>query len=137
MTWAWSVVPLWSQAKLVEGTMPAVFGRDAGGSGDVRISATLWPVANREKGEYLGLTVAVLEPTGNYSNQRILNIGDNRRKVALLAGWSTPMTESLRLELIPEISLYGANTDHLGGRRRTQDAAAALTGYLRWRVATQ
>jgi hypothetical protein len=79
MTWAWSVVPLWSQAKLVEGTMPAVFGRDAGGSGDVRISATLWPVANREKGEYLGLTVAVLEPTGNYSNQRILNIGDNRR----------------------------------------------------------
>ena len=137
MPWAWSVVPLWSKARLAEGTMPAVFGQDAGGSGDVRLSATLWPVADRERGEYLGLTVAWFEPTGNYSNQRILNIGDNRRKLAFVAGWSTPLTNSLRLELIPELAFYGANNNYLGGRRRTQDEALALTSYLRWRAALQ
>ena len=137
MIWAWSVTPLWSTAKLAEGTMPSAFGRDAGGSGDVRLSATLWPVADVQRGEYVGLTVAWFEPTGNYSNQRVLNIGENRRKLALLAGWSTPVTKNLRLEIIPELAIYGANSDYLGGRRRTQDNTLALTSYLRWRMATQ
>ena len=137
MPWAWSVVPLWSKARLAEGIMPAVFGQDAGGSGDLRLSATLWPVADRERGHYLGLTVAIFEPTGNYSNQRILNIGDNRRKLAIVAGWSSPLTNTLRLELIPELAFYGTNNDYLGSRRRTQDETLALTSYLRWSTALQ
>lgn len=136
-TWAWSVTPLWSSARLAEGLMPAAFGREAAGSGDVRLSATLWPLADRERGEYLGFTLAWFEPTGNYSNQRILNIGENRRKLSLVAGWSMPLASALRLELIPELTLYGTNTDYLAGRARKQDATLALTSYLRWHVAPQ
>lgn len=104
-------------------------------AGDVRLSATLWPVADALRGEYLGLTLAWFEPTGNYSNQRVLNIGENRRKLALLAGWSTPVTKTLRLEVIPELAIHGANTACLGRRRRTQDGTLALTSYLRWQLA--
>jgi len=137
MTWAWSVTPLWSTAHLAAGTLPAAFGRDAGGSGDMRLAATLWPVADAQRGEYLGLSVAWFQPSGNYSNRRILNIGENRSKLVLLAGWSTALTQSLRLELIPELAFFGDNSDYLVGRLRKQDETLAVTGYLRWRAAPQ
>ncbi|WP_028995269.1 transporter [Azonexus hydrophilus] len=136
-TWAWSVTPLWSKAQLTEGTMPAVFGREARGAGDVRLSTTIWPLADRERGEYLGITLAWFEPTGHYSNRRVLNIGENRRKLSIAAGWSTPLASTLRLELIPELTFHGTNKDYLVGRERKQDVSVALTGYLRWRVAQQ
>ncbi|MCX8017323.1 MAG: transporter, partial [Rhodocyclaceae bacterium] len=136
-TWAWSVTPLWSSAQLAAGTMPPAFGQTASGAGDVRFSVTFWPVADRARGEFVGLSLAWFEPTGAYSNQRILNIGENRRKLSLLAGWSRPLTASLRLELIPELTFHAANADYLGGRRREQEATLALTGYLRWRPAAQ
>lgn len=103
----------------------------------MRLSATLWPLADRERGEYLGFTLVWFEPTGNYSNQRILNIGENRRKLSLVAGWSTPLASALRLELIPELTFHSTNKDYLGSRARKQDATIALTGYLRWRIAPQ
>ena len=140
MRWAWSVMPSWSTAQLAEGGMPVTFGRNAAGSADVRLSATLWPVADLRGGgggENRSLTVAWFEPTGNYSNQRVLNIGENRRKLAFLAGWSAPMTQSLRLEVVPELAFYGDNHDYLNGKIRTQDNTLALTSYLRLHLAPQ
>lgn len=137
LTWAWSLTPSWSQAKLTEGVMPAIFGREARGAGDIRLSATFWPMADRERNEYFGISLAWFEPTGDYSNRRVLNIGENRRKLSLLAGWSTPVTSTLRLELIPELTYHGINDDYLVGRQRKQKATLALTGYLRWRATAQ
>ncbi len=44
MTWAWSVMTQRASAKLAAGTMPVTFGRNAEGTADLRLSATLWPV---------------------------------------------------------------------------------------------
>ena len=140
MTWAWSVMPLWSTARLAEGSMPLTFGHNAAGSGDVRLSATLWTAADLPAGgggRYRSLTIAWFEPTGNYSNQRVLNIGENRRKLALLAGWSAPMKQNLRLEVVPELAFYGGNSDYLKGKKRTQEYTLALTSYLRLRLSPQ
>jgi hypothetical protein len=133
--WAWAITPTWANAELTTGTMPAAFGQKASGIGDLRASATWWPVVDRANGRYLGLTAAWLEPIGSYNNRRVLNIGENRRRFALSAAWSAPVSQNLRLELIPEAAFYRANDDYLGGSRRTQDNSYALTAYLRWHVA--
>ncbi len=128
-----AVLP-WSQSSVGPALLAGAIGREARGTGDLRLGATGWLLANRESGEYFGVTGLLFLPTGDYSRQQVLNTGENRYKVTLNAGWIHPLTQSFIFEALPEIAWFGVNSDYVGGRTLAQKPAYALTSYLRYRA---
>ena len=109
-------------------------GDHAGGSGDARIGLTLWPIANKEKARYLGITAMAILPTGDYDSRQVLNIGENRWRFVLSGGFQQEVLRDLLLEVSPEVAWYGDNADYRNGRRLAQAASYAVTGYARYRL---
>lgn len=128
-----AVLP-WSQNSVGPAPLAGVLGKEASGLGDLRFGATGWLVANRESGEYFGVTGMLFLPTGDYNNRQVLNVGENRYKVTLNAGWIRPLSSSFILDVLPELAWFGDNTDYAGGRKIAQKPSYALTGYLRYRA---
>lgn len=126
-----AVLP-WSTTTLEPPALARAFGRQASGGGDVRLGAATWLKADRASGEYLGLTALVFVPTGSYERTQVLNIGENRYRYTLNAGWIKPLGRSLVLDVVPEVAWYGDNKAYLGDHRLAQRPSYALTGYLRY-----
>jgi hypothetical protein len=58
-------------------------------------------------------------PTGQYSRHDPLSLGENRWKFALQAGYITPVSEKVTLDLIGDVTVFGKNgdaDDGTGGR---------------------
>lgn len=128
-----AVLP-WSQSSVGPAMLAGAIGREARGLGDFRFGATGWLLANRESGEYFAVTGLLFLPTGDYNRQQTLNVGENRYKVTLNAGWIRPITQAFIFEVIPEAAWFGVNSDYVGGRSLSQKPAYALTSYLRFRA---
>lgn len=128
-----AVLP-WSQNSVGPAPLAGLLGKEATGTGDLRIGATSWLVANRQSGEYVGVTGMLFMPTGAYNNRQALNTGENRYKFTLNAGWIRPLSNSLILEALPELVWYGDNTDYVGGKTLAQKTSRSLTSYLRYRL---
>lgn len=124
----------WSQNSVAPAPLAAALGKEASGLGDLRFGATGWLVANRESGEYFGVTGLLFLPTGDYNSRQVLNVGENRYKFTLNAGWIRPLSSSFILEVLPEVAWFGDNADYSGGRKLAQKPSYALTGYLRYRA---
>jgi hypothetical protein len=115
-----------------EGVLPAGFGNETSGMGDVRIGYTLWPINDRATGHWLALSGTLLTPTGHYDHSQSLNAGDRRWKATLQLAWVRYLSPTVAVELIPEVTFYGSNSNYVG-YRMTQAPAPALTTYLRWK----
>jgi hypothetical protein len=113
---------------------PAPLVQEASGWGDARFGATGWLLNNKDSGEFVGITGMLFLPTGNYTPNQVLNVGENRHKVTLNVGWIHPLSPSFVLEVLPEVAWFGDNTNYLGGRTLSQKSAYALTSYLRYRA---
>ena len=124
----------WSQNAVSPAPLARALGEEARGLGDLRFGATGWLLANRESGEYLGLTGLAFLPTGNYDSRQVLNAGENRYKLTLNGGWIKPLGHGFIIELLPEIAWFGDNTDYIGGRTLAQKTAYAVSSYLRYRA---
>jgi hypothetical protein len=130
-----TVLP-WSQNSVGPAPLARALGDEARGLGDLRFGATGWLVANRESGEYLGVTGLLFLPTGDYERRQVLNVGENRYKFTLNAGWVRPLGAGFIFELLPEIAWFGDNTEFAGGRSLSQKTAYALSSYLRYRASS-
>lgn len=128
-----AVLP-WSQNTVSPALLARALGEEARGLGDLRFGATGWLLANRESGEYLGLTGLIFLPTGNYDSKQVLNAGENRYKLTLNGGWIKPLGYGFIFELLPEVAWFGDNTDYVGSRTLSQKTAYAVTSYLRYRA---
>ena len=128
-----AVLP-WSQNAVSPAPLARALGEDVRGLGDLRFGATGWLVANRESGEYLGLTSLLFVQTGDYDSRQALNVGENRYKFTLNGGWIKPLGGGVIFELIPEIAWFGDNTDYVGGRTLAQKTAYAISSHLRYRA---
>jgi hypothetical protein len=128
-----SVLP-WSLNTVSPAPLARALGEEARGLGDLRFGATGWLLANRESGEYLGLTGLLFVPTGDYSNRQVLNVGENRYKFTLNGGWIKPLGSGFIFELLPELVWFSDNTDYIGSRTLSQKTAYALSSYLRYRA---
>lgn len=128
-----AVVP-WSATELAPSALASVLGKQASGLGDLRLGATGWLLAEREKGRYLGISALASLPTGDYDNRQSLNIGENRYKATLNIGWIEPLGQNVLFELSPELAWFGDNPDYVGGKQLEQRTAYALTSYLRYRA---
>lgn len=107
---------------------------ETSGYGDLRLGSSVWFHIDRENREYAMVSASVLLPTGTYDKTKLLNLGENRYRYVLSAGWMRSLSEHWVIDLAPEIVYYGDNTEYLVNKRKSQDASYALTGILRYRV---
>ena len=128
-----AVLP-WSQNSVSPAPLARALGEEARGLGDLRFGATGWLLANRESGEYLGITGLLFIPSGDYDNRQVLNAGENRYKLSLNGGWIKPLGNGFIFELLPEVAWFGDNNDYIGSRTLAQKTAYAVSSYLRYRA---
>lgn len=118
--------------KLDAGKDIAALGEESG-VGDLILAATVWLVNKPEDNTYFGITPFLYLPTGTYDNEEGLNLGENRYKFVLQAGYITNLTDDIALDLVADVMLYGEN-DEFGAAKQTmeQEASFQLQAFLRY-----
>ena len=112
----------------------AAFG-DESGVGDLILAATVWLVNKPKDKTYFGITPFIYLPTGTYDNNEALNLGENRYKFVLQAGYITPLTDDITFDLLADVTMYGEN-DEFGATKETmkQETSFQLQAYLRYNI---
>lgn len=109
-------------------------GRESG-VGDLILASTLWLVNRPDSGTYFGLTPFLQLPTGDYDGKRALNLGENRWRLTLQAGYITPLADKLLLDVIGDVTVYGKNDDFgPSGAKMTQKPLYQLQTHLRYQL---
>lgn len=105
----------------------------ASGTGDLTLAATVWLINEPDKRRYFGITPFLYIPIGSYDNNHAINLGENRWKFALQAGYITGLSDKLTLDLIGDVTLFGNNNDY-GAQSVTQKQNALYQGqaFLRY-----
>ncbi len=91
------------------------------GIGDTTIAFALWPYANREKDEYLGVAGYVLLPTGDYDRNRAINSGLNIYQGAIQAGYQKKLSENINWMTAIDTVISGNNNQYLGSYKLEKD----------------
>lgn len=107
-------------------------GSDSG-TGDLILAATVWLLNEPEQRRYFGITPFLWLPTGSYDNDNAINLGENRWKFALQAGYIQGLTDKLTLDLVGDVTFFGDNDDY-GSASVThkQDAQYEGQAFLRY-----
>ncbi|SDZ09826.1 transporter [Nitrosomonas sp. Nm33] len=84
---------------------------------------------NYRQDTVIGASVEVTAPSGQYNEDKLLNIGNNRWSFRPEIGISKSLGP-LILELAGSIQFYTANNNFLGSRVREQDPVYSLQGHL-------
>lgn len=108
-----------------------VLGKGSG-VGDLLVGGTLWTNKPTEK-THLGFSAFVSLPTGGYDRNKMLNLGENRWKLILQTGYIKPLTDSLTLDLVGDVTLHGRNDDFgPSGQRMKQRPLYLAQSWLRY-----
>lgn len=104
------------QVLLPFGSLKASGDLSALGSGsgvaDPIATVTFWLLNKPDEGKFFGITPAVWVPIGSYDKDEALNLGENRWKYLLQAGYTTPLgTKDLSLQLAADVTTFGRNDD--------------------------
>ncbi|MEB2519643.1 transporter [Pseudomonas sp. YuFO20] len=107
-------------------------GNDSG-TGDLILAATVWLLNEPKNRRYFGITPFLYVPTGSYDKDRAINLGENRWKLALQAGYITGLTEKLTLDLVGDVTFFGHNNDFgSAGDTQKQDPLYQGQAFLRY-----
>lgn len=108
---------------------------DAAGVGDLILAATVWLVNKPDEKTWFGITPFLYLPTGRYDRKDALNLGENRWKFALQAGYIQGLGDRFSLDLIGDVTLYGKNDDFgAGSADMKQDASYQFQTFLRYHL---
>lgn len=113
---------------------PVLIGKQASGFGDLKLGVAFWPYVDRVNREYFLTAAFVSLPTGDYDKSQILNIGENRIKTILSAGWMKTLGERWVVDLASEVAFFGDNKSYLSAYTLSQDTAYAVTGTARYKL---
>lgn len=91
------------------------------GFGDIILAVPLWAKEDKDKGEYLGFTPYLYFPTGKYSQNSGLNLGENRYKLVLQTGYSNKILNNIQWDIAGDVTFYGDNNDYLNNTKLEQD----------------
>lgn len=80
------------------------------GVGDLLLAATVWLTKPGDK-THFGITPFVFVPTGQYDRNDPLSLGENRWKYALQAGYITPLSDKVTLDMAADVQIHGKNKD--------------------------
>lgn len=105
----------------------------ASGVGDLILASTVWLVNRPEKKQYFGITPFLYVPVGTYDKDKPLNLGENRWKFTLQAGYIAPLADKVTLDLAADVTVFGNNTKY-GPSSATlrQDALTQGQAWLRY-----
>lgn len=135
-TTAFTLVGLHAKNTFEGSTLETLYPKTTSGYGDIRLGITTWLVNDPKKMEYFAITPMISIPVGTYDSSRLVNIGENRYKGTLSAGYVNRFWDGeygeLFVEFSPEIAFFGDN-DNAQGEKIEQKPSFALTGYLRYR----
>ncbi len=81
----------------------------------------------------LGASLTVSTPTGQYSSEKMVNLGANRWAFKPEIGVSHPVGRWL-LDAYAGVWLFTANDDYFGGTKRTQDPLATFQAHVSYTV---
>jgi hypothetical protein len=84
--------------------------RGASGVADVSLATAIWPYANRDTRTYFGVMGFLTLPTGNYANDRVFNLGENRYRLDLQLAFQTPIAGNLDGMIAVDTRWFGANS---------------------------
>jgi hypothetical protein len=91
-----------------------------------------------ESNTYFGITPFIYVPTGSYNRKDALNLGENRWKFALQAGYITSLTPKISLDLAGDVTFYGKNNKFgVASATLKQDASYQFQGFLRYHMTPQ
>ncbi|MDI4655818.1 transporter [Xanthobacter autotrophicus] len=108
----------------------------AAGLGDPILATTVWVVNNKATQTYIGIMPYLFLPVGQYSAGDVLNLGENRWKLDLQAGWYQGLTHGVALQLTGDAIWYGDNTKAGNGTQTlSQDPTYQLQAWLSYAVA--
>lgn len=106
-----------------------------GGLGDLTLAATLWTINDPVNRRYLGFTPFVYAPTGSYSRNEALNMGENRWKYAFQVGYIQGLGRFFTVDLLADVTLHGRNADYgAAGQSFKQDPTYQLQAFGRYQV---
>jgi hypothetical protein len=116
------------------GDLDSVLGEESG-VGDLILASTIWLVNKPAENTYFGLTPYLYVPTGTYDHNETLNLGENRWKFALQAGYITNITDKIAFDIAADVTYFGDN-DEFGAGKATlkQEPAYQLQSYLRYQI---
>lgn len=108
------------------------------GLGDLILAGALWLLNDPDAGRYFGMTSYLFLPTGDYDHNKALNLGENRWKFVLQAGYITPISERVTLDVVGDVTVFGDN-DALGATHATlaQKPLYQLQTFLRYHLTPQ
>jgi hypothetical protein len=106
---------------------------NASGMADLRVGNAFWFHIDRPNRTYGLVALFASLPTGEHNASSALNVGENRTRYVLSAGWMQPIVGKWLVDISPEIAMYGDDNRYRGTSIRTQDTSYALTSYLRYR----
>jgi hypothetical protein len=122
---------------VVIGSQAKVTDETSRGFGDLRLGMTTWLINDSENKHYFAITPMISLPVGTYRPDETLNIGENRYKFTLNAGYINRLYQSNLGELFSESTLefafYGDNSNYDSGKKMEQDYSYAFTSYVRYK----
>lgn len=80
------------------------------GIGDLSFATAIWPYANRDTRTYFAIAGYLIAPTGGYSSQQTLNLGENRFRTDLQVGFQMPITSNLDGMIAVDTMWFGGNS---------------------------
>lgn len=107
------------------------------GIGDIILANTFFLYTDRQTKTNFALTPYLYLPTGQYDKNDALNIGENRVKVVLQAGYTRQIIDHWLWDFIVDTTLYGDNNDLAGGGKLKQDTGYQLQTALRYQITPQ
>lgn len=110
----------------------------AHGMGDLILASAVWLLNSPDTGRYFGITPYLFLPTGNYDRHDALNLGENRWKLVLQAGYITPLSKTVTLDVVADATLFGDNDDFgISGATLEQKPLCQFQTFLRYHVSPQ
>ncbi len=113
----------------------AAFGNEetsATGLGDLIITSTFWLIDDQESKTWLGFTPFIFIPTGDYDEDRALNIGSNRWSVKPEIGFSKGF-DKWHIDLTAAVQFFEDNDEFIGNSTKAQDPEFTLESHLTYK----
>lgn len=85
--------------------------RGNSGVGDPQFTATLWLVSDPAQKRWFGISPFVVVPLGTYDKHEVFNLGENRWKGILQAGYVQGLGEHFSWDWIGDVTWYGRNNE--------------------------
>lgn len=108
---------------------------DAAGVADPILANSLWLLNDPAAGRYFAFTSYIFVPIGKYSADDALNLGENRWKFDLQAGYHQKLGYNFSFQLTGDVMWYGVNDGAGGGGQRlTQDNTYQFQAWLSYQL---